>query len=312
MERFGEKLGLALKVTSISRGRLAASVSVDKSVVSRWLSDSVRPSGHNLTLITNLLRQELQLAFSLLTWELDYPDFARAIGAPEILVQHQPVPADGDGAAPVLPLQAISVSRAAVPREGWVFPGLYIGYRNAYANNGIVIVQALLLRLEGERLTARFSDGLFNYRGEALLLRGQLFVVMEETTRLDELLSMVLNGVSAPMADVLDGLIMGVAADRTSTPSCTTIVWQRQADVTGDEALDESAWSGCVDEVARINRDGRGRELMPPEFAHLVDNLVGVPRDGADLDQILRVPFTRSLSRASTAVLRPAGGGGSG
>ena len=306
MERFGEKLGLALKVTNISRGRLAASVGVDKSVVSRWLSDAVRPSGHNLTLVTNVIRQETQTAFSLLTWELDYPDFARVIGAPEIVVQPQPAAKEADGAGPMLPLQAISVSRAAVPREGWVFPGLYVGYRNAYANNGIVIAQALLLRREGDRLTARFSDGLFSYRGEALLLRGQLFVVMEETTRLDELLSMVLNGVSAPMADVLDGLIMGVAADRTSTPSCTTIVWQRRADVTGDEAVDEAAWTECVAELAHVNRELRGREVMPPEFAPIVDNLVGVSRDGEDLDLVLRVPFVRSLTRASTAVLQQA------
>ena len=304
MERFGDKLGLALKVTNISRGRLAASVGVDKSVVSRWLSDAVRPSGHNLTLVTNVIRQETQTAFSLLTWELDYPDFARAIGAPETVMPSQPAARESEGGAAGLPLQMLSVSRAAVPREGWVFPGLYVGFRNAYANNGIVIVQALLLRLEGDRLMARFSDGLFSYRGEALLLRGQLFVVMEETTRLDELLSMVLNGVSAPMADVIDGLIMGVAADRTSTPSCTTIVWQRRADVTGDDALDDAAWGECVAELAAVNRDRRGRELMPAEFAQVVDNLVGVPRDGADLDLVLRVPFARSLTRASTAVLR--------
>ena len=304
MERFGEKLGLALKANNISRGRLAAAVGVDKSVVSRWLSDAVRPSGHNLTLVTNIIRQETQTEFSLLTWELDFPDFARAIGAPETVVPASPAAGTGEAAGTGLPLQAISVSRAAVPREGWVFPGLYVGFRNAYANNGIVIAQALLLRLEGDRLMARFSDGLFSYRGEALLLRGQLFVVMEETTRLDELLSMVLNGVAAPMADVLDGLIMGVAADRTSTPSCTTIVWQRHADVTGDEAVDEAAWADCVEQLARVNRDRRGRELMPPEFTPIVDNLVGAPRDGEELDLVLRVPFIRSLTRASTAVFQ--------
>ena len=68
MQQFGAKLDLAMKVANLSRGRLAVSVSVDKSVVSRWLSDSVRPSGHNLTMITNLMRQELPGFFSMLTW----------------------------------------------------------------------------------------------------------------------------------------------------------------------------------------------------------------------------------------------------
>ena len=44
---------------------------MDKSVVSRWLSDSVHPSGHNLTVVTDLMRQELPGFFSLMTWELD-------------------------------------------------------------------------------------------------------------------------------------------------------------------------------------------------------------------------------------------------
>ena len=56
MQQFGAKLDLAMKMANISRARLAVMVGVDKSVVSRWLSDSVRPSGHNLTLVTDIIR----------------------------------------------------------------------------------------------------------------------------------------------------------------------------------------------------------------------------------------------------------------
>jgi len=293
-------MGLA----NLSRGRLAASVGVDKSVVSRWLNDSVRPSGHNLTVITNLMRQELPGFFSLLTWELDYAEFARALGAPDLALQSDRT-APAAAGPPALQLDTVAVSRTAVPREGLVFPGLYVGFRKAYANNGMVVVQGLMLRIEGDRLAARCSDGLFTYRGEALLLRGQLFVLVEETTRLDEILTMVLSGVTAPMADVLDGLIMGVSGDRTCTPSATTIVYQRQADVSGDDIQDDAAWQACIQELARLNGERRGRELMPPEFARVIDNLVGVPRDGQDFDHVLRIPFSRSFTRTTSTQLLP-------
>ena len=304
LQQFGAKLDLAMKVANLSRGRLAASVGVDKSVVSRWLSDAVRPSGHNLTMITNLMRQELPGFFSLLTWELELSEFARALGAPV------PTPADtadpGGIPAAGLQLATLGISRSAIPREGWVYPGLYRGFRKAFANTGMVVAQGLMLRCEGDRLVARCSDGLFNYRGEALLLRGQLFVLVEETTRLDEILSMVLNGVSAPMARILDGLVMGVSGDRTCTPSATSIVFERQAAAGEDDVTDEANWVACVDELARINAERSARERMSPDFARVVDNLVGAPRPDEGPDHVLRVPFTRSLATTTSAAnLRP-------
>ena len=205
-----------------------------------------------------------------------------------------------------LPLATLGVSRFAVPREGWVYPGLYLGFRKAFANTGMTVAQGLMLRIEGDRLAARCSDGLFNYRGEALLLRGQLFVLVEETTRLDEILSMVLNGVSAPMARILDGLVMGVSGDRTCTPSATAIVFERQAEAGGDDAADDARWTDCVEELARINGERSARERMPAEFARVVDNQVGAARDGEGPDHVLRVPFTRSLATTTSAAnLRP-------
>ena len=206
LQQFGAKLDLVMKAANISRGRLAATVCVDKSVVSRWLNDTIRPSGHNLSLITDIVRRD-RSDFSLLTWDLVLDDFARAIGVPKA----------GEGAptsASSLQLATLAVSRAAVPREGQVYPGLYLGFRKAFANTGVTIAQGLMLRMAGDRLAARFLDGLFHHQGEALLLRGQLYLVLEEVTRLDEVVSLILNGVSAPMARILDGLFMGVSGDR--------------------------------------------------------------------------------------------------
>jgi transcriptional regulator with XRE-family HTH domain len=49
---FAHKFGLVLKACNLSRGRLAQTVGVDKSVVSRWASGVQAPTDHNLTLLT--------------------------------------------------------------------------------------------------------------------------------------------------------------------------------------------------------------------------------------------------------------------
>lgn len=298
MQQFGPKLGLAMKLANLGRGRLAAAVRVDKSAVSRWLNDQALPSGPNLSAITDLLRRD-RPQFNLLTWELAFESFVRELGsAPP---QQATATGEADRAPDGLALGALDVARAALPRGGWVYPGLYRGFRKAYANTGMTVAQGLMLRLEDGRLAARCSDGLFNYRGEALLLRGQLFVLLEETTRLDEVLLIVLNGVSAPMARVMDGLVAGVAGDRTCTPSVTGIVFEREAEVADDDA-DNALWERCVAELSRVNEARCARELMPAEFARVVDNLVAQPREDGELDLVLRVPLHRSLAMATSAV----------
>src|ERR1051325_9563074 len=49
---FAQKLGVVLKAINLSRGRLAQTIGVDKSVVSRWASAVQTPSDQNLSLLT--------------------------------------------------------------------------------------------------------------------------------------------------------------------------------------------------------------------------------------------------------------------
>jgi hypothetical protein len=255
----------------------------------------VVPSGPNLSAITELIRRD-RPEFSLLTWQLPLEGFARAVGAPTTPLAAAEVTIDPAG----LELGVLGAARMAVPREGWVYPGLYLGFRKAFANTGAVIAHGLMLRIEDGRLIARTADGLFNHRGEALLLRGQLFVLLEEATRLDEILLLVLNGVSAPMARVIDGLMAGVAGDRTCTPSVTAIAFERWADIQGDDR-DEELWDRLVADISRINEERSARQVMPAEFARVVDNLVGQAGEGGELDHVLRVPLHRSLAIATSA-----------
>ena len=67
---FGAKLDLVLKALSMSRGRLAAELRVDKSLVGRWVAGSVTPSAHNLANLTLLIAAKCD-GFSMLDWELN-------------------------------------------------------------------------------------------------------------------------------------------------------------------------------------------------------------------------------------------------
>lgn len=53
--RFAERLDLALKALTMSRGRLAQEAGVDKSLVSRWVAGSVVPSALNLEKVTRAI-----------------------------------------------------------------------------------------------------------------------------------------------------------------------------------------------------------------------------------------------------------------
>ena len=105
---------------------------------------------------------------------------------------------------------------------------------------------------------------------------------------------------SAPMARVLDGLIAGVAGDRTCTPSVAGIAFERQADVREDDS-DEELWERCIADLSRINEERSARQLMPAAFARVVDSRVGQVGEGGELDHVLRVPLHRSLAVATSA-----------
>ena len=75
---FAQKLGLVLKAINLSRGRLAQTVGVDKSVVSRWASGMQVPSDHNLSLLTDAVARH-RPGFKQRDWDLDAEAFANRL-----------------------------------------------------------------------------------------------------------------------------------------------------------------------------------------------------------------------------------------
>ena len=76
---FAHKFGLVLKACSLSRGRLAQTVGIDKSVVSRWASGVQMPTDHNLTLLTEAVGRH-RPGFARADWELASQAFAARLG----------------------------------------------------------------------------------------------------------------------------------------------------------------------------------------------------------------------------------------
>src|SRR5215218_7148123 len=76
---FSAKLDLALKALSMSRGRLAADLGVDKSLVGRWASGAVSPSEHSLSLLTQLIASK-RPGFTMLDWDRELEALAGVFG----------------------------------------------------------------------------------------------------------------------------------------------------------------------------------------------------------------------------------------
>jgi transcriptional regulator with XRE-family HTH domain len=77
---FAQNLGLVLKALNLSRGRLAQTAGVDKSVVSRWASGVQVPSDHNLSLLTEAVACH-RPGFKQRDWDLDAERFANRLDA---------------------------------------------------------------------------------------------------------------------------------------------------------------------------------------------------------------------------------------
>ena len=76
---FTYKFGLILKACNVSRGRLAQTIGIDKSVVSRWASGVQAPTDHNLMLLTEAVRR-LRPDFARADWELGSQAFVARLG----------------------------------------------------------------------------------------------------------------------------------------------------------------------------------------------------------------------------------------
>lgn len=235
---FSEKLDLVLKALSMSRGRLAADLGVDKSLVGRWASGAVTPSAHNLENLTKLVAQR-RTGFTMLDWDRDLASLAHVFGVEPAVtrVVEQPVNGAAHGG---LPLPGMDLVRMMTERRAATYEGFWRSTRPSIAMPGEIFHDYGMIR--------RGPDGLLNFKmgGSGLLfdgwmmpIEGQLFAILFDTVGQTPVF-LIFNGVSLHKAVQLDGLILAAALNAARTPSSYPVVLERLGDLTGDREADDA------------------------------------------------------------------------
>lgn len=283
-DSFSGRLALALKVVNLSPAALGAAVGVDKSVVSRWLSGKVRPSGHNLVRIASEIAR-LRPGFSTLAFEAPRDHFMVALdladaGLPAATVATRPT-AGGDGL--ILPFDAINDARKETERRGVEYFGHYSLYYWSFTRPGRIARMAMLLCPRDGLIEARYGAQGFEFGGWALLLMNRLYVQLSEK-RFQAMIFMVTNPGQQPVARRLTGLMMG-PSDRLMVPTASPMVLERERDLIGDHAADTAAFESAqnFDPFA----DG---EAAPHEVRACLENMVTMTRVSESGVALVQVP----------------------
>ena len=266
------KLEFVLKALSMSRGRLAVQLGVDKSAVGRWVTGTTEPSNHNLAQLTGLVSARVE-GFTSLDWDKDLDELAEVLG-----VARRPAKAEtADGFPPEL----MDQSRLTTRLRGKAYEGIFRCTRPYAQHPGLFIHDICMMRMDDDgQLQYRMSAAGVVVYGRVLLLQNQLFCMGGELTS-GSFAFAILNGVSTIQAGTLDGLLLYCALDPTRTPTATAAVYERVANLTGDAEADEARFAelgrepavAAADAVPQAVRERLLREPapgQPPGFAWLL------------------------------------------
>lgn len=285
---FSAKLALALKALSLSRGRLAADLQVDKSVVGRWVTGAAEPSGHNLSRLTGLIAERVE-GFNALDWDRELADFAGRLGADPVVAGVAPP----NGLLQALPLPLLDQIRATTALRGAAYEGFFRSTRPFVQNPGHFLHDHGMMRVdEHGLLSLRMGTGGQVVEGWMLPMQNQLFVIASDLTS-GALVFGIFNGVPAAKAQIVDGLILGSALDPGRTPTASVMMFERVGDLSGDVAADDARFEA----LAAGNPMAPEGSISPALQAHLVPD-VGPLQFVLGGDWLLRMPLARSLARA--------------
>lgn len=288
-EPFSAKLELTLKALSMTRSKLAAALGIDKSVVGRWVTGAVRPSSHNLSLITAVVAAKVP-GFTELDWERSPASLATLLGA-----DVEAIPSLAPPAARGLPIAIMDQIQAMTALRGAAYEGIYRTTRPYVMQPGRFLHDHSMMRLDPETglLNLKMGVGGTVVDGWVLLLHNQLFVVAADVTS-GSMLFGIFNGVATARAEVMDGLSLGSALDGARTPTATAMLSHRVADLTDDPEADDRYFA----KLCAGNPVAPEGSIPDEVRAHLVRD-IGPAELAAGGDWLLRMPASRSMSRGA-------------
>lgn len=290
---FHEKLTLVLKALSMSRGRLAAELGVDKSLVGRWASGVVTPSAHNLENLTRVISARCT-GFTMLDWDRDLPGLAGLLGVA--------APVNGHGVAGLhdapdaLPLPVLEMSRLTTERRGHAYEGFWRTTRPSVVMPGRFFHDhGMIRRADNGLLSFKVGGAGLLFDGWLLPAEGQLFAILFDTVGQTPIF-VIWNGVPLSKASFLDGIVMAAALNAARTPSAYPIVMERVGDLTGDKAADDAMCEQL------LNRDPLAPEGSIPDDIrrHLIRDIGPAAAAQGLGDMFLLAPITATLSRGET------------
>ena len=283
---FPSRLLLALKALSISRGRLASELAVDKSVISRWLSGRQAPTGQNLANLTALVATH-RPGFTLLDWESDLEALSAKLGV---------APEGADGAwgplAAWFPESVLRETRTLTDLRGDAYEGHWRTTRPAIGQPGRFVHDACLIRrAENGILTTRIAVEDMRFEGWTFMTQTQLFSVLSEP-RTGMFTFSIFNAVLRHRADVLDGVSMGLQRVGGGSPAAMGCLMERVGFLSGDPTADDATFEAAA-QADPLAPEGS----IPPDVAARLMPDVGPTALAAGGMAILHMPFATSLSR---------------
>ncbi len=238
MTSFATKLDLILKALSITRGRAAAEIGVDKPLVGRWVSGAVHPSARNLERLTVWIAG-YHAGFSLLDWDVDIAELANRFGvtAPRAVRLRPNVVLE-----PLLAAPLIEETRDNVARRGWAYEGFWRSTRPSALFPGKFMREHLMISCNGGGAML-MSLGAVKIRldGYAVLFDNQMFAFVADSENTN-LVFAILNLVARLKAEVLDGLTLTRLADSSGSPVAEPVLLERVGDLSGNEDADRATF----------------------------------------------------------------------
>ena len=283
-----DKLDFVLKALSMSRGRMAAELGVDKSAVGRWISGAAAPSAHNMSQLTGLVAARVP-GFTTLDWERDLDGLAEAIGVA--------APRRGGGpGAPVLSIPLLAESLDTTRRRRAAYEGFYRSTRPYAQYPGQFVHDEVLLRADpsGFLKMTMICAGV-RVEGQGMLLQNQLFITCAELTS-GAFVFAILNGVSTVQAGVLDGIVLYCALDPGRTPTAAAAVFERTGDVSDDAEADDARLIELAEAADYVATEASA----PAELRQHLVRSIGPEQLAAGGDWLLQMPLIRSVARGLT------------
>jgi transcriptional regulator with XRE-family HTH domain len=287
---FCENLRLVLKMLSMSGAQLASDIEIDKSVVSRWLKGSVRPSAHNLSRLSALVATRVE-GFRTLDWDRSPESLTEMFDAGARQAAPSPPSAPLAQGLPI-PIWDQLIATSAIRARA--YEGFFKSTRPNPTRPGQFVHEHGLIRRDDLgllRLKMGSADNVVE--GWMMPLHNMLYVFAADVIS-GTLLFGLFHGAPSARVDVFDGLTLTPASDGGRAPMAisTPMICERIADLSGDPLADDRRFA----ELAALNPVAVTESIPIAIRKHLLRD-VGPEQFALGGDMLMSLSLARSFAR---------------